>query len=793
MIPMSPPSSPPLPSWASRSLGVAGQLLLWLMLWFGLVRIPAPASPGLDPSWRMALGYAVEHQFQFGVDLVFTYGPLGYLLPTTNSGGLYGHHLFWQLGMNAVFATVIWFHGRSFRGWRLALFYAYFLAFGVTYGDALHLTMVLLLSTALLREPVAARRWLAALAGLLLAVLALVKFTNFMLAGFAVACVCTHHAWRRRWADLLVVIGSTAGPFLAGWMLWGQSVANLPAYVINSLSISAGYGEGMAIYETPTVFWLGLGAAVCVGSYYVLTLWRRDDLPRGLALVAIAGATSFLNWKHGYIRADGHVFAHYISCLLIAACYPALLEDGAHRRVLKGALLSAAAGFSLAGAFVVSANAITDAPAIYNYQVKGIVNWLRIIHHTPRNGRAEFASASNAHGQPGIRSWVGDESVDMMGNEQSVLLFTGLNYRPRPVLQSYSTYSPRLLRLNEAFYRSARAPRYVVQRLDPIDYRLPALDDSLATLTLYQRYDYITNEAGYLVWRRHEPAREPAAPVELSTATVGFGEAVSVPADGEHPIWAEVDVRPSLLGRIRSFLYKAPIVQMRVTEEGQAAPKDYRIIPGMARTGFLLYPHFTSGGSIEDFQRMGRTPRVQSFSIEMPPAQRKYFRRGITVRFSRLAPLPRNDKAVASQVAERKFRVFDRPPTSAAALYPITLMTEGTTEVISAHPPSTLEFNVDFPAERVRGRFGLSQSAYTPPNQTDGVEFVLEWISADGSTRRLFERILAPSAAEADRGLQDFDVALPPGGGRLVLRTTPGPNNDLSFDWAFWTGVDFLP
>jgi hypothetical protein len=100
---------------------------------------------------------------------------------------------------------------------------------------------------------------------------------------------------------------------------------------------------------------------------------------------------------------------------------------------------------------------------------------------------------------------------------------------------------------------------------------------------------------------------------------------------------------------------------------------------------------------------------------------------------------------------------------------------------------------VDFPATKLSGKFGLAANSYTPPNATDGAEFYVEWKGADGRTVTLLDRLLRPLVEPGDRGMQSFDLALPRGGGHLVLRISPGPKNDVSFDWAYWTDVNFSP
>jgi hypothetical protein len=788
----SPATSPPtdrLARFGRPALGFLGQAVLWALLWLSLIRLPQPPSAGLDPSWRLTLDYAFGHHLQFGTDLVFTYGPLGYLLAGTTSGEHYLHYLIWQIAANAIFATVIWLFGRSFRGWKLAAYYAYFFFLGTVYVDAVHIILVLLLSLALLREPVAARRWLVAIIGFLLAVLALVKFTNLMLASFVVACVLGHHAWRRRWVDLGLIAGSFGASFVLGWMLWGQRPANIFAYLVNSFSVSTGYVEGMAFDETTLMLMLGLGAAFTLGAYYVLTLWRRDDPPRAIAVLLMAAAASYLNWKHGFVRADGHVFAHFVTCLFMAASFPVLLQDDGPLRRLKAGLLWGCVAFSLIAVYSATPSTITDAPAIWNYHLKEIVNALRIAPDLGRNARNYFEDMKKLHALPAVKTAVDEATIDMLGNEQAYVLFNGLNFTPHPALQSYSPYTERLLKLDEEFYRSSRGPEFVLQKIEAIDLRLPAVDDSLATRYLYHHYTYVLQERGFLLWRRNRPDPGLDEKTPLSSTTLAFSQNVAVPDRGDAPIWVEIDARPSLLGRLRTFLYKPPTLNIALTD-GRSFKSTYRLISGMARAGFLLHPFFTGNNDVVQFETGNPTTRPASFSLEMPPAQRKYFQRDIGVRFFMLKPFPRTSGA-AEGSPDALYRSFNHLPSSVIAHFPVSVIEEEGQQALFAHPPSTIEFKVDFPATRLSGKFGFTTAAYTPPNTTDGAEFLVKWIGADGSVITLFDRLLRPRTEAKDRGMQSFEVSLPPGGGRVILQITPGPNGDLSFDWTYWTRVKF--
>ncbi len=771
--------------------GFLGQAALVLVVWLGLMKFPNAPAADLDPSWRMVLGFAQQHGLQFGTELVFNYGPLGYLLPATNMGALYAHHVAWQLAANGVIALSIYALGRRFSGWRLGLYYAYFLFFGVGYVDVVHMIAILLFGLALLREGVVSRPWLAALLSAGLGLLSVVKFTNLMLAGFIVLCVVGFHAWRHRWRDAAVVGVAAVVGFLGSWVAWGQHLGNLPAYLINSLAISSGYVEGMGLDGPTSILLLALGALAAIGLYLALTLVRPVDAPRALAAALIAAAASFLNWKHGFVRADGHVLAHFFICLFFAVSAPVLLQDEGPFRRTKGALLALAGLLSLAGIALSSPVTVTDAATSLNYRLKDSVRQLIHLPQFAEQSRTEYKAASELYVLPAAQSLVGQGSVDVLGNEQAYALFNHLTYRPRPVIQSFSTFNERLQRLNGDFIASARAPEFFLQKVQTIDHRLPSLDDSLLTRYLYHHYTYLLDDHDFLVWRRNAPDAALDRQTPLSSATLKFGERLVMPSLGDTPIWCELDLRPSLLGRLRDFVYKPPTPMLAVAD-GSSVVNSYRIVPGMARAGFLVYPHFTGNYGIKAFERGGPGPRITAFSVELDPALRRYFQSDIHVRFFTLPPFPRahGEDAVAPEV---RYRVFSQVPSVVNAPFPTDILVENHKEVLLAHPPSSIEFELAPANRHATGHFGLVANAYTNGNTTDGAEFIIEWINAKGEVSRVFYRLLKPLTVPGDRGEQSFDFVVPPGGGRLVLRTTPGPDENIAFDWTYWTDVKFAP
>lgn len=109
-----------------------------------------------------------------------------------------------------------------------------------------------------------------------------------------------------------------------------------------------------------------------------------------------------------------------------------------------------------------------------------------------------------------------------------------------------------------------------------------------------------------------------------------------------------------------------------------------------------------------------------------------------------------------------------------------------------AHAPSRLLFALPDAAIALRGGCALFPGAYAAdnPHPTDGADFRVDFISADGRRTTLWQSSLDPRNNPADRAVRPFRVALPPGPHRrLELVISPGRAGSASSDWACWADL----
>ena len=180
-----------------------------------------------------------------------------------------------------------------------------------------------------------------------------------------------------------------------------------------------------------------------------------------------------------------------------------------------------------------------------------------------------------------------DGTTDIYNWGQAYLLASRNTWRPRPVLQSYFAYTPHLAQLNQEHLARGKAADNILFRLETIDGRFPSMDDGTSWPALLAKYTLSGERNDYLLLKRVEGAAEPQLQ-EVLSRRLELGRAVDLP-DNNLLLYAQIKVRPSLLGRIASILYKTKQLRMSVTlVSGQT--RDFRIISGMARVGFLLSP-----------------------------------------------------------------------------------------------------------------------------------------------------------------------------------------------------------
>ncbi len=777
------------PSWFDRF--PVGRLLLFVLLFLSFVPWISPPDIDLDPSWRMMMTYALDHHFQFGHDFVFTYGPLGLLLANVNSGNHMALLLAWNFVTAAAFAFTILKIISRFSVTRQAMTCLFFFLIVRESIELLYLVFALIAGFELLRaERPSGRRMF--FTTVFLALLSLIKFTYCLFAIAVVVTVVAESFLAKRRGAAFRYLAYYFGTLLLLWVSLRQNPLNLPAYFFNSLEISRGYGETMGLPTPPTGLLYGLivlaGLILCA---LLIVSGVRDRLPAsGRALILTA--LTYLEWKHGFLRSDGHMVIFFTYGLFVACFSPVLLERDSGSKMAGQAAIGLVAAASLLGIFVNFPLRITHVLETVNTDWRARLSELTDLKGYYSSFQTQWEEVAKKNPLKRTSETVGQQTVDVLSHFQGIALLNGLNLRPRPVPQGYSAYTPKLTALNAAYYESANAPAWVLQSTKTINHRFPTLDDADLLLALLRNYSFTLEDGSYLLWRRCsvDDRYSIFQPSAGSKQTGHIGNPISLADQTEQNIWAHLRIRPTLLGRLRSFFYKPAEVSLEVADNSGRI-ETFRLFPELASSGFLLNPLLRD--RFDWIRFLNRLPCVRATSITVRVADddRKYFQSKFEYEFDTLpeAPSRQNDKDAIVLAQVGRFRNMPVSLTAAAPLGPAQC---GGETAVLLHAPSEMTYNIGPGATTLRAKYGLADNSYVGSAQTAGSKVVVEFVTPATGTRTLFERQLDPLHVPGDRGLQDLNVDLKGlGDGTLVIKNTVGQSN--AWAWTVWRDLEILP
>ncbi len=779
---------------APAVLGAAAGLTVWLVLLDFHLVTPPPKS--LDGSWEEALGYFCSHHFQAGADYLFTVGPLGYFLNRTYDTDLFWSKFAWELLVKLAFALTFWRLLAAYPSWaaRLGAYLVLLLSANLVLGipDTHGMFFVLAQGILLIRSrgrPFGVGR----IAGIaLITLLAFTKFTFFVLAvATLLVVVGTELAAGRRLKALLPLL-TFASLFVLGWCALGQAPANLPAFVYGSLQVSAGYTEAMALPGDRIEILIALAILVLLVAA-LLTRRPADYLrPGAIPAAVLIGLGLFLEWKHGFVRQDQHACGFLGLALLTPLLFPAAFPAYRWQSVPRGLVLVAVcllAGFGMIRNLQAHALDYPHDPQQFLAESWHAVrtNCETILHPVERRAELDRQQAPLAAAcqLPRIKAAVGTASVDLFSFEQGVLFRNGLNWQPRPAFQSYAAYTPYLLRANADFYAGAKAPEFVIYKIQPGDDRLPMLEDAPTWLHLLARYRPVLVEKGYLLLQRR---KEPAPPITrrlLHEQVIRLNEEVPLEDPTGLPQWLSLDLQPSAVGKIWSILYKPNLLYIRLkTDDGRTLL--YRLVPGMVRTGFLLNPLVLNTTDFVQLYGPSPGPRVVSFCVLSRPQGPACYRPDV---YMTLESLDLRPQLPAKAINRFRFPSFQTYPEVVRSSVMIQADESDGRDVLVVHPEGQMRFPLFSKPDRLTARYGIAAAAYET-GWTEGVRFIVEYHPEAGSVQVLFQRSLEPRTRPADRGPHELDLSLPTAArGTLVLRTTAIPGKSTDCGWSYWSDV----
>jgi hypothetical protein len=180
-------------------------------------------------------------------------------------------------------------------------------------------------------------------------------------------------------------------------------------------------------------------------------------------------------------------------------------------------------------------------------------------------------------------------TTDIYSFHQTYLIASANVWDPRPDFVSHNVYNRVLAEKNKEHLLGDKAPDNVIFKVEPLDGRLPSLEDGPSWPVLLTRYRPNAVEDGFLYLRKLQSTSEQSDLLPVGGDSVHkFGDVIAVP-DAASPIFAELAIRLSILGRLEDTFFKPTELQIALNLEN-GTTKTYRFITEMAKSDFMISP-----------------------------------------------------------------------------------------------------------------------------------------------------------------------------------------------------------
>jgi hypothetical protein len=590
---------------------------------------PKMPSEGLDPSWEFAMNEGVARHMSFGKEIVFTFGPYASILTRTYSPATDGRMMWGSLLLAVCYGTALLFLSRGQKRYILVILLLFLATFGSE--ELLLLSYSFLIAVCALKQinsddksKVLGLPWRQVLAVVVmwstLGLLPLVKGSLLLpfAASAAIPSIFLFYRFHVKQALLLLFI-----PVLAAVTFWisaGQSLADLPAYLRGTIELTSGYTEAMALPWGTLPSVVGDGLVFAFLALSTTLFWSIRRFPQFSAaskwmLTILCAVFLLVVFKHGFIAtaALSGAFSSFAVFILILGF---LYMD----RYLIWSLsiimvLTAATSVMRDGVLIEEVRARFGVGAVWSGGARGDILAFCVERASEAYSRTTYKSTWNTYSQAwsGLRARVSrnnslavrfarakadirseyalpalNGTADFYEYDQSVLLASNNEWNPRPIIQSYSAYTPALVRLNEQHLRGPGAPEWVLVDLQSIEGRLPSLDDGMSWPALLDNYSLTSYEGQFVLMRRKAVVLSSSNYENVDKKTCKTGAMVLLPnTDGL--LFAEVDLKPTLAGQLLIALFDPPQLKIEV-DLGDGTSRSYRVVSNMMKTGFLVSP-----------------------------------------------------------------------------------------------------------------------------------------------------------------------------------------------------------
>lgn len=400
----------------------------------------------------------------------------------------------------------------------------------------------------------------------------------------------------KNYKQVLVDAGILLSAMYLFWIVMYGSLFGFVDYCIGMFHL-AGDNSAAAAYH-PKNNWLLIAPLLL--SVFILPFIKRTNESKTFGFLFFL--SFFAAWKYGMAREDYSHVRTYLFFLVVAMVLFVIYKR-------KDLLLNSSIVVVAAILFVLNMKNVEN-PQPITFHCSGIVNFANFV-----SSYSKIKETSAAQNQKNIesnrlpaeiREKISNSTVDIYPWDYTIVAANELNWKARPVIQSYAAYTSWLDEKNAEHFKSKEAPEYFIfdlnkitfdlngEKLESIDNRYLLNDEPQTLLQIIKNYRRVYTDTNFLVYQKQENPIEIQS-VETKPQKTKWNEWIAIPDSVTAFTRLKLHLKTSFSGKIKSMFYKDELYYMYYkTADGRTL--QYRIVPQNAVDGIWIAPFYTSVG-----------------------------------------------------------------------------------------------------------------------------------------------------------------------------------------------------
>ena len=551
-------------------------------------------------TWMYTLNYSFFKNMQFGKDVMFTYGPLGFLaFPQPVGNNLLIALCFNLFAYTLLVYSVISLIMPSCKGKRVIVMALYtILAWWILTRCNYSLAYIstLLVPLVILNYDLSARRSFMLIAAVAVSFLFLIKMGwGVVGALFLGSYLIIKLVFEKKYKLFFGIISLIITVFLAVWFLIYHNFSGLAGYLFSSFHFIRGNESAMSIdpgNDFSAIYFLSVLAVIIFLAFYLKE--KKVNLINAIFFLPLIAT-----FKYAFGGQDPLHTVTFLTILLVYFFVVVIQRLGTKKRVIFSLLFCIPLSLffknqrtpSFTDYVKQNTSFIKSTENFYNYSFGYKPYKEQRLHEMLELVKEKRLS-------PALLVEINQHPADIYPWGSASVAANNLNWRPRPVFDSYVAYTPYLDGVNYNFFTGIDAPEYIVWikesprgLIESVDGRYLLNDEPKTINKIIDNFEPVLYETNAVLLRNKEkPTFEP--PIELYAKSYEWNKWIDVPLSRNSCIIAKIKFAPNFYGKVKRILWKEKEVFIEYKLKDGTVVK-HRLITDNAISGVWIHPYIT--------------------------------------------------------------------------------------------------------------------------------------------------------------------------------------------------------